>query len=72
MFKVFMGYIGRKYQRSARHFWTSRSLIICLLNGLTFVIRNHYLSVRCILNVYQRIQTSFDMTLAIKAHFLKI
>ena len=23
------------------------------------------------MNVYQRIQTSFDMTLAIKAHFLK-
>ena len=34
-----------------------------------FVFRNLYLSVRCILNVYQRIQTSVDMTLAIKAHF---
>ena len=28
-----------------------------------------YLSEKRILNVYQRKQTSFDMTLAIKAHF---
>ena len=32
----------------------------------TFIYRY---SVRCILNVYQRIQISVDMTLALKAHF---
>ena len=35
------------------------------MDGLIFT------RVRCILNVYQRIQTSVDMTLAIKAHFSK-
>ena len=34
-----------------------------------FIFRNLYSSERCILNIYQRKQTSFDMTLAIKAHF---
>ena len=36
---------------------------------LPFKRKNVYLSDRYILNVYQRKQTSFDMTLAIKAHF---
>ena len=31
-YKFFVGFIGRKYQRSAWHFWTFHGLIICLLN----------------------------------------
>ena len=69
MLKVLMGFIERKYQRSARHFWTSHSLIFCLLNEYTFIFRKLYSSERCIINVCQRKQTRFDMTLAIKAHF---
>ena len=71
MLKVFMGFIERKYQRPAQPFWTSRNLIFCLLNDLTFIFQNLYSSERCILNVCQRKQTSFDMTLSIKAIFSK-